>query len=270
MTSYLFATRNRSQVERFALSNTLLVFDFDGTLAPIVESPQDARISARTKRLLTRVARLYSVIVISGRSLHDVSGRLDGVPLWEVAGNHGAEPWGNNPRAAMLVQRWVPVIERRLCRTAGIVVEDKRYSVAIHYRKTFDKQRALRRIQRALGDIAGFRILGGKDAVNLIPRGSPNKGVVLERAGRMLKCDGAIYVGDDDTDEDAFGSAPRTRLLSIRVGRSQTSRAQYHLNTQAEIDRLLQTLIAFRDPASCRASNASARRISSAKRLGVV
>lgn len=271
MTRYLFTRPNQDDLVRFASANVVVVFDFDGTLAPLVDMPSRARIAARTRRLLTRAARLYPVVVISGRSLHDVLCRLDGIPLWDVAGNHGAEPWGSNAKVESLVQRWVPTIKRRLRRNPGVIVEDKRYSLAIHYRQALDKQRARRRIAQALHDISNFRVLGGRDAVNLIPRGSPHKGVALERARQLLACERAIYVGDDDTDEDAFGSAPRRRLLSIRVGRSQTSRARYHLKKQSEIDLLLHTLIAVRDSA-CRgrASYASARRISAAKTLGGV
>jgi trehalose-6-phosphatase len=53
----------------------------------------------------------------------------------------------------------------------------------------------------------------------------------------------AIYVGDDDTDEDAFGALKPDTLLSIRIGSSRESRATYHLDSQESIDQLLQTLI---------------------------
>jgi trehalose-6-phosphatase len=52
-----------------------------------------------------------------------------------------------------------------------------------------------------------------------------------------------MYVGDDDTDEDAFASAPADRLLSIRVGSHGVTRARYRLRTQRDIDLLLQHLL---------------------------
>jgi trehalose-6-phosphatase len=70
--------------------------------------------------------------------------------------------------------------------------------------------------------------------------------VALERARRLLACDTAIYVGDDETDEDAFKAGRTDRLLPIRIGLRGRSRAQYGIRTQAEVDRFLQTLLDLR------------------------
>ena len=82
--------------------------------------------------------------------------------------------------------------------------------------------------------------------VNLILRGGPDKGVALRRARRALGCETVIYVGNDDTDEDAFASAPHGRLLAIRVGPAKVSHARYRLKTQADINSFLQTLLTLR------------------------
>jgi trehalose-6-phosphatase len=83
-------------------------------------------------------------------------------------------------------------------------------------------------------------------ALNLLPRGGADKGIAVQQARRMFACDTVIYVGDDDTDEDAFASAPPDRLLSIRVGTRGPTRARYRLRTQRDIDSLLQQLLQFR------------------------
>ena len=82
--------------------------------------------------------------------------------------------------------------------------------------------------------------------VNLLPKGAPTKGTALERACRLLVCDLALYVGDDETDEDVFGEFSPERLLSVRVGSSLASRALYCLKHQGEIDQLLRRLVALR------------------------
>ena len=87
---------------------------------------------------------------------------------------------------------------------------------------------------------------GGKHAISLVPRSAPTKGVALERARRLLECDTAIYVGDDETDEDAFTAGHADRLLAIRIGVRRDSRAPYRLKNQAEIDDLLAALLGFR------------------------
>ncbi|MGH2398946.1 MAG: trehalose-phosphatase, partial [bacterium] len=75
---------------------------------------------------------------------------------------------------------------------------------------------------------------------------APHKGIALERTRQLLVCDSAIYVGDDETDEDAFGAAGPERLLSIRVGATRMSSARYYLKTQHEIDSLLSVLVRLR------------------------
>jgi trehalose 6-phosphate phosphatase len=77
------------QLQAFALSNLLVAFDYDGTLAPIAPTPEAASMRADTRRLLGRVASRYPCVVISGRALDDLTRRLDGIPLWYVFGNQG-------------------------------------------------------------------------------------------------------------------------------------------------------------------------------------
>src|SRR5690349_15297415 len=76
--SYLFAPREMEMLADFARSNVLLAFDYDGTLAPIVDHPRDAVMRPETKALLRQVTRLYPCTVISGRSRADVRQRLSG------------------------------------------------------------------------------------------------------------------------------------------------------------------------------------------------
>jgi trehalose 6-phosphate phosphatase len=118
--------------------------------------------------------------------------------------------------------------------------------VTIHYRHVRDKRRVLDAVAEAVRGLRDARIVGGAEAVNLIPAGGPHKGIALQQARRVFACDTAIYVGDDETDEDAFGSGGPHALLSIRVGARPPSAAQYRLRSQAEIDELLQRLIELR------------------------
>jgi trehalose 6-phosphate phosphatase len=172
--------------------------------------------------------------------------RVGGVPVWHVAGNHGLEPWGAEAKYHLKVRRWVAVLERRLAGQPGIEIENKTYSITIHYRRAPGVRQAKAAIARAVHDLRDARAIGGKRAVSLVPRGAPHKGAALERVRRLLACDTAVYVGDDDTDEDAFGAAGPQRLLAIRVGRRSTSTAPYFLSTQQEVDVLLQTLLELR------------------------
>ena len=106
------------------------------------------------------------------------------------------------------------------------------------------------------------RIVGGKQAINLLRRGGPDKASALRYAMRAFACDTAVYVGDDDTDEDAFGALDAERLLGIRVGRpTSSSRARFYLDSQPDIDRLLERLLELRAPRlSARGLRQAARR----------
>jgi trehalose 6-phosphate phosphatase len=146
-------------------------------------------------------------------------------------------------------------LRERLATHPDLVVEDKKYSATIHYRGALDKRRARRAIADVVKELPDARVLHGAQAVNLIVRGGPNKGVALQAARRVLACDTAIYVGDDATDEDAFASAPQRQLLAIRVGSAGSSRARYQLRAQADVDRLLQTLLSLRASPSAAADN---------------
>jgi len=242
----ILALRNQPVLERYALTNLLVAFDYDGTLAPIVSTPDRAHMRPITRRLLKRVAARYPCVVISGRSRDDVVHRLRDIPIVHVSGNHGLEPWAEEPRYIRQVQRWVQQLSPQLAAHRGIVIENKTYSISIHYRAARDKLQALRAIDCATRTLRGVRRLGGRLVVNLLPQGAPTKGTALERARRLLVCDAALYVGDDETDEEAFGEIDSSRLLSIRVGATPGSRAKYCLKHQGEIDRFLRRLAALR------------------------
>ena len=246
----ILARRHARILEEFAATNVLVAFDFDGTLAPLVASPARARMRRTTMRLLRRLASLYPCIVISGRARADVLARLAGIPMRGVIGNHGAEPFEDSRRTPKRVARWTPLLEQRLSRFPGVRIEDKGLSMAVHYRQSREKERARAAIVQAAAELGAVRITGGAQVVNILPKGSPHKGVALERARERLGCATAIYVGDDETDEDVFGLKNPARLLSIRVGANPASGASHAIRCQAEVDELLRVLVGLRASSS--------------------
>jgi trehalose 6-phosphate phosphatase len=244
---YLFARDNRHLLDTFAWSNVLLAFDYDGTLAPLVTAPHLARMRTSTRRLLIRASKLYPCVVISGRAQGDAFGRLRGIEICRVVGNHGAEPSREAEAIRRRARRWLPVLTARLARRQGVFVEDKGLSVSVHYRQARERATARRAILDVVHSLSDVRIVGGKLVVNLLVPDAPHKGLALERERVRFACDTVVYVGDDETDEDVFQLDRPGRLLSIRVGRKRASAAPYYIRTQAEIDRLLDALIALRE-----------------------
>jgi trehalose 6-phosphate phosphatase len=243
---FILSQRHLPVLARFAARDVLLAFDYDGTLAPIAPTPDAARMKSTTKRLLTQVARRYPCVVISGRSLDDLVHRVRGVPVRHLAGDHGYEQLGRPRRPTEHVREWLAQLEAALPDGEGLLLEPKRNSLTVHYRKAPDKRRAERTIAAAVKRLRKARAIEGDKAVNLIPSDGPHKGVALRESWRELGCDVAMYVGDDNTDEDAFRVAGPERLLTIRVGTAAPSAAGYRLRRQDEIDALLARLIDLR------------------------
>ena len=256
----ILAAAQREVLGRFARSAVLLAFDYDGTLAPIVPGPGEARMRRRTRSLLARLAELYPVVVISGRARADLLRRLEGMGVREVMGNHGIESRNTAARHAARVRRWLPGLRSRAASLPGVSVEDKTYSVAIHYRRSRRGAAARAAILEAASAFGDARIVGGKKVVNLLPEGAPHKGAALERERERLRCDKAVFVGDDDTDEDVFTLRRPERLLAIRVGRKRSSAAKYFLPGQPAVDDLLRALIRDRETAGSGSRRRAARR----------
>jgi len=243
----LLLRENREVLAQLAGSRVLLGFDFDGTLAPIVEDRECASMRTRTAELLGRLCRLYPCAVISGRSKSDVEGRLGSAELKYVVGNHGLEPGSGLLEFEQEVAEAYVLLKEALAQCAGVDIENKRYTLALHYRRSRQKRQARQAIDRAVGALPSpMRSVLGKMVVNLVPERAPNKGTALLELRAMAGADTALYVGDDVTDEDVFELDQPGRLLSLRVGESQASSAGYFLRDQRAIDELLQTLILLR------------------------
>jgi trehalose 6-phosphate phosphatase len=237
---------SRELLQQFAWSKVLLAFDYDGTLAPIVSDPDRAQMRPSTRRLLRRLALLYPCVVISGRSRPDVRGRLDGIPLRQIVGNHGIEPWQGTRPLMDEVSRCAPLLDRCLAPWKGVRIENKSYSISVHYRHSREKRAALAAILQSASRLGAVRVIGGKQVVNILPEGAPHKGMALERERDRLQCDTAIYIGDDTTDEDVFSLDQPGRLLGIRVAPKRTSHAAYFVRNQLAVDELLSVLVDLR------------------------
>jgi trehalose 6-phosphate phosphatase len=230
-------------LEGIARSDALLAFDFDGTLAPIVDDPAHAEMRSSTRRLLARAAQLYPCAVISGRPEADVLRLLGGVTVWYVIGNRALQPPNQLEGLAGQVSAWRAALADRLARLSGISIEDKGISLAVHYRHCTDRERACAAIMEAAALLRNVRVIRGKDVVNLLPEGAPTKGTALDRLRKQLGCAATLYVGDDRTDEDVFAL---DGIVSVRVGADAQSSARFHIADQLEVDDLLERLVTLR------------------------
>ncbi|MBI5498327.1 MAG: trehalose-phosphatase [Deltaproteobacteria bacterium] len=246
---HVLSPANLDVLAQYAWARVLLAFDFDGTLAPIVPRRDDARMRVRTRDLLAGLCARYPCAVISGRSEADVEARLNGVGVPHIIGNHGMEPGDSLARFEAEVAAIRPLLMRALAHEPGIDIEDKRFSLALHYRKSRRRMQAQACIRAAVTGLPHpVRAIPGKWVVNLVPANAPNKGDALRALRAQLGLDAAVFVGDDETDEDVFALDEPGRLLTIRVGLSHKSAAAYFVKDQREVDPLLAALVRFRPP----------------------
>jgi trehalose 6-phosphate phosphatase len=244
---YLLDGAGRAELVSFVRSGTLIGLDFDGTLAPIVARPEDASMGAHTRELLARVARRFPVVILTGRSRTDALRLLSGVSVLEVIGSHGLETSGGTmARFVARVGDWRGRLAERLRSLSGVAIEDKRYSLAVHYRHARDPAAAQEQIEQAAAQMEGARVVGGKAVVNLIPQEAPHKGAALLAATARLGCHRALYVGDDDTDEDVFALGQPERVFGVRVGKVPVSSAPWYLRDQSEVDAVLEVILSAR------------------------
>ncbi len=246
---YLFSKGGIQILESLSFTRTLFAFDFDGTLSKIVPIPARAFLSTETARLLRRLNERAPVAVISGRSIQDLKTRLPFTPR-HLIGNHGLEGLSRNDSTLDLAREachaWRDQLKKMLNkRMEGIEMEDKTYSMALHYRHSPQKKQAKLHLLEAASRIhPSPRIILGKKVVNLIPVGGPHKGIALVELMLQENIRSACYIGDDDTDEDVFALSDR-RILGIRVGRRETSLAKFFIKRQSEMNKLLRRILSF-------------------------
>jgi trehalose-phosphatase len=211
-----------------------LFLDYDGTLTPIVERPEDAALPEATREVVRRLAGRFPVIVVSGRGREDVARRV-GLPELVYAGSHGFDIQGPGLRhapardAEPAIRAVTAGLERRLAGIPGAQVEPKRFTVAVHYRRVPEARVAAveAAVDAELAAHPELRKAGGKKVWELRPGLDWDKGKAvlwLLRALGLASSPGRggergasveyvpIYIGDDETDEDAF------RALAERPG----------------------------------------------------
>src|SRR5574337_1248320 len=238
-----------------------LLLDFDGTLTPIMPSPDQAMLSVRVRKILSCLAGRPDTVVavISGRSLEDLRRRM-GLPELVYAGNHGLEiAWRDSlwtlPEAEAARADVAEVCQRlrvRLRRVAGVIVEDKGLTASIHFRQTPPSR--LEEVRVAVLEEAERApqvvVRPGKQVLELWPNVAWNKGAaaqtILERAfgAEWASRVAAVYLGDDRTDEDAFMVLPEP-AVTVKVGSpTALTAARYLAGTVDDVARFLELLAA--------------------------
>ena len=249
MKRYLFSYIEEIEKHLRTAPHCILFLDYDGTLVPICKEPSLARLSPDTQKVLKDLSKnpFLSVGVISGRSLGEIR-KMVGVRDLFYAGNHGFEiffkkrVW-THPELEGFTPRLKKVVRELHSRTRGIkgiIVEDKKFTASIHYRnvKAQSPGSILAIITEVLAPYPdAFTVARGKKVFEIRPLVEWDKGKAVERLTELLSIKSKlirIYIGDDQTDEDAFRVLGKGDI-TIRVGSKKGSRAQYYCRGNSEV-----------------------------------
>ncbi len=239
----------------------LLFLDFDGTLAAIVEHFQDANISDSMRFVLERLSHRDDcrITIVSGRALSDLKRRINLQRIVYV-GNHGFEMEGPRVRFDQkvfpLVRHLYGSVQEKILKRfpglSGLVLEDKGVTCSIHYRAVATSfkeslRRFIRQVTSEFVDRKELIVRWGKEVCELRPPVIWDKGTAVrwllkqDLADVKAKKTLVIYIGDDDTDEDAF-RALCSLAITIHVGQVKATAARYFLKDVAQVEELLKRL----------------------------
>jgi trehalose 6-phosphate phosphatase len=237
--------------------------DYDGTLTPIVDRPEDALICESMRDALRRLAERCPVCVVSGRDRRVVQ-ELMGVDDLIVAGSHGFDIWSPDEgtiqhEAGEGTEGLIDEVEARLREEIepieGSLVEPKSVSLAVHYRLVSEEERP--KVKEIVDALLAehpdeLKVIPGKMVYEIQPKIDWDKGKAVLYLLEALELDRddvvPVYLGDDITNEHAF-EALAGRGIGIFVGRAEdpevggrSTSAGYVLDTVEEVERFLDTL----------------------------
>ncbi len=260
---YLFHLWGKISTTLSSASLVLLLSDYDGTLTPIVDRPEDAILSDKVREYLSSIAQNlnFTVGIISGRQLSELK-QLIGIGGIYYAGNHGLEIEGPEltyvdpiaQEARTVLSTVTNQLNEKLATTRGVIIEDKGLSMSLHYRlvnegKVRQVEQVFNQITDPLIRVNKIKITSGKKVWEVRPPVNWHKGKAVELITKKIAAlnnqqpDIVIYLGDDTTDEDAFSVVNSLGGWSIYIGPvSSSSQAIYDLTSPEEVANFLSCL----------------------------
>ncbi|HJU82055.1 MAG TPA: trehalose-phosphatase [Acidimicrobiia bacterium] len=230
-----------------------IFLDYDGTLTPLVPDPKAARIGSEERSVLRSLSRKMPVAIVSGRDLGELA-RLVSVEGLIYSGNHGWEIEGPgikrfrqrlDERTQRSLEQAFAALERAMPDFPGVFLERKRFSIAVHTRSACSdavREAAVAEAAKA-GALDGLRLTSGKEIAELRPTVLWDKGRAVEYVLDSLAPKPIpLYIGDDRTDEDAFGVVAHRWGVGVVVGCPANTGAAFSVADPREVFALLRGL----------------------------
>jgi trehalose 6-phosphate phosphatase len=235
--------------------NWALFLDIDGTILELAETPGQVVVSARLRGLVRNLntAMGTALALVSGRSLSGIDDLFQ-IPSLSAAGLHGVECRTGVDGIThvqsvdeSVMQSFRSRLKCCIGRYPGLVLEDKKLSIAIHFRRAAHLQTAVEKIlHETIADHdSAFHIQHGKMIAEIKPRGA-DKGFAIRRLMQAppFRDRSPVFIGDDITDEDGFLVINEMHGTSIKVGAGRTG-AAYRLAQPAEVIDWLEAYLKF-------------------------
>ncbi len=240
-----------------------LFLDYDGTLTPIVSTPQAALLSEEHRSLLRRLSQAAHcrVAIISGRAVDDLRKRV-GVQDIIYVGNHGFEIEESTINFESLIADWCKEVFGQIKdefnaefdknKIEGVLVEDKGLTLTIHYRLVSEQNMPL--LESLFNKVTApyvahkkIKVGTGNKVFEIRPPVEWDKGKALLwllAREKFKHADAQLFpicIGDDTTDEDAFKTLEK-KGMAVLVGGERPSYAHYYLKDTGEVIQFLEEL----------------------------
>lgn len=249
---------NLDEIKNRVANKEVLVFlDYDGTLTPIVATPDLAVISDEMRETVRKLAGKYKVSIVSGRATDDVRSKvkIDGI---FYAGSHGFEivqPDGTvkmkkeAKEICKTINEAHKKLSGRLKNIKGALVENVKFTISTHYRLVADEDlpKIKQAVEEILKEYPTLRKTQGKKVFELRPKIDWDKGKAVTWILKGLKFNDrdnlVIYIGDDTTDEDAFRVIKDKGFGILVADPPKSSEARYMVKNTEEVKKILNIFI---------------------------
>ncbi len=248
----------KKQIEQ---KDVFVFLDYDGTLTPIVATPDLAILSGEMREVVRKLSKNYKVSIVSGRATDDVRSKVQIEDIF-YAGSHGFEivdPQGGVQisEEAQAIRSVIDEVHAKLSEklkdVKGALVEHVKYTISTHYRLVSDED--FPRIEQAVEDVLGeypqLRKTSGKKVFEIRPKIDWHKGKAVEWILNVLGYDPdkhcAVYIGDDVTDEDAFAALEGRGFGILVADEVRDSQASYIIKDTHDVRKVLEFFIRVKE-----------------------
>jgi trehalose-phosphatase len=241
----------------------LLLSDFDGTLCKIADRPSGVKLSKKVKSSLKKLKShpKITVGIVSGRPLKSIKEYIGLRQIFYV-GNHGLQIDYVNlkgksalyvlpeaKKTLALIKEIAHKLKQRLKSIKGVIVEDKKYTLSLHYRLVKDKEKhkvkaIFNNIIRPYKKKKKVKVTSGKKVYEVRPPIDWDKGKAVLKLKKKINAKinikdlVTIYLGDDATDEDAF-NVLSSKDIGIFIGSKRQSKADYKIESVSKVPQFL-------------------------------